>query len=204
MADVVKRLFDVIVAGLALFLLMPLLLAIAAWIKLDSKGPVFFRQERVGQHGRLFRIHKFRSMQAGAAGLPLSVGDDARITRAGVWLRRTRLDELPQLIDVLCGRMSLVGPRPEVPRYVAFYPPHLRERALAVRPGITDPASLEFLDEARLLASATDPEREYIEHILPIKLQRAADYAQQASFGTDLQVLWRTVRVLWRTATSRP
>jgi lipopolysaccharide/colanic/teichoic acid biosynthesis glycosyltransferase len=195
---VVKRLFDVFVAAIALILLTPLLLVVAAWIKLDSPGPVFFKQERVGQHGRLFRIHKFRSMQAGAAGLPLSVGDDARVTRAGVWLRRTRVDELPQLIDVLRGRMSLVGPRPEVPRYVAFYPPHLREQALAVRPGITDPASLEFLDEASRLANTNDPEREYIEHILPIKLQCAADYAQQASLRSDLVVLWRTACLLLR------
>jgi lipopolysaccharide/colanic/teichoic acid biosynthesis glycosyltransferase len=195
-----KRLFDVVVALLGLLLLAPLCVALALLIKLDSPGPVFFRQERVGQHGRLFRIHKFRSMRADATGLPLTVGADARITRAGAWLRRTRLDELPQLIDVLQGRMSLVGPRPEVPRYVAFYPAHLRERALAVRPGITDPASLEFLDEATLLARAADPEREYIEHILPIKLQRAADYAQQASVRTDLAVLWRTLRVLWRAA----
>jgi lipopolysaccharide/colanic/teichoic acid biosynthesis glycosyltransferase len=195
---VAKRLFDLGVAALALVVLAPAMCLIALWIKFDSKGPVFFRQERVGQHGRLFRIHKFRSMHADAAGLPLSVGDDARVTRAGAWLRRTRLDELPQLFDVLRGRMSLVGPRPEVPRYVAFYPPHLREQALAVRPGITDPASLEFLDEASQLAQAVDAEREYIDHILPIKLQRAADYARQACLRSDLLVLWRTVCALWR------
>jgi lipopolysaccharide/colanic/teichoic acid biosynthesis glycosyltransferase len=192
-----KRLFDFCVALLALVVLSPLMLAAALWIKLDSPGPVFFRQERVGQHGRLFHIHKFRSMRAGAAGLPLTVGADHRITRAGVFLRRTRLDELPQLIDVLQGRMSLVGPRPEVPRYVAHYPAHLRERVLSVRPGITDPASLEFLDEASLLARAADPERAYIEQVLPIKLQHAVDYAQQASLATDVSVLWRTVRTLW-------
>ena len=191
-----KRLFDLLVATLALLLLSPLLLGVALWIKLDSAGPVFFRQERVGRHGVPFRIHKFRSMRMGAAGLQLTVGDDPRITRAGRWLRHTRLDELPQLIDVLKGDMSLVGPRPEVPRYVAHYPPALRERALAVRPGITDPASLAHLDEAALLAAAADPEREYIEHILPAKLQAAADYAERASLATDLAVLWRTVRVL--------
>ena len=196
--------FDLIVALCALLLLSPLLLAVALWVKLDSPGPVFYRQERVGRFGVPFRIHKFRSMQAGAQGLPLTVGDDQRITRAGQVLRRTRLDELPQFIDVLQGRMSLVGPRPEVPRYVAFYPPGLRERALAVRPGITDPASLEFIDEARLLANAADPEREYIHVILPAKLQRAADYAEHASLTTDLAVLWRTLRVLLGQGSARP
>jgi lipopolysaccharide/colanic/teichoic acid biosynthesis glycosyltransferase len=193
-----KRLFDIAVATLALLLLSPLLLVLALVVKLDSPGPVFFRQQRVGRHGVPFRIHKLRTMRHGAAGLALTVGDDARITRAGRWLRRTRLDELPQLIDVLQGTMSLVGPRPEVPRYVAHYPPALRERALAVRPGITDPSSLDFIDEAALLARAADPEREYIEVILPAKLQRAADYAERASLATDLGVLWRTLRVLLR------
>lgn len=199
-----KRLFDLFVAGCALLLLSPLLLAVAIWVKLDSPGPVFYRQLRVGRHGVPFAIHKFRSMRTdGAPGLPLTVGDDPRITRAGRLLRRTRLDELPQLIDVLRGDMSMVGPRPEVPRYVAFYPPALRERALAVRPGITDPASLEFIDEATLLARAADPEREYIEVILPAKLQRAADYAERASLATDLALLWRTLRVLLRSAVAR-
>jgi len=193
-----KRLFDVVGAGLALVLFSPLLLLLALVIRLDSPGPVFFRQERVGRHGVLFRIHKFRTMvaDAPARGLALTVGADPRITRCGAWLRRTRLDELPQLIDVLRGAMSLVGPRPEVPRYVQHYPSGLRERALAVRPGITDPSSLEFIDEASLLANAADPEREYIERILPRKLQCAADYADRASLWTDLRVLWRTLRVL--------
>ncbi len=199
-----KRIFDLLVAACALLLLSPLLLAVALWVKLDSPGPVFYRQQRVGRHGVPFSIHKFRSMRSDAApGLPLTVGDDPRITRAGRWLRHTRVDELPQLIDVLRGDMSMVGPRPEVPRYVAFYPPALRERALAVRPGITDPASLEFIDEATLLARAADPEREYIEVILPAKLQRAADYAERASLGSDLALLWRTLRVLWRSAVAR-
>ncbi len=192
-----KRLFDLLLAAIALLLLSPLLLAVALAIRLDSPGPVFFRQQRVGRFGVPFRIHKFRTMRAGAGGPPLTVGADPRITRAGAWLRRTRLDELPQLIDVLQGTMSLVGPRPEVPRYVAHYPPALRDRALAVRPGITDPSSLDFLDEAALLARAADPEREYIERILPAKLARAAAYAEQASLATDLGVLWRTARALW-------
>jgi lipopolysaccharide/colanic/teichoic acid biosynthesis glycosyltransferase len=193
---VLKRLFDVVMAGAGLLLLSPLLLALALWIKLDSPGPVFFRQERVGRHGALFRIHKFRSMRTDAGGLQLTVGVDPRITRAGAWLRGKRLDELPQLIDVLQGTMSLVGPRPEVPRYVAHYPAELRDKVLSVRPGITDPASLEHLDESTLLAAAADPEREYIERILPRKLQAAAAYADRATLATDLGVILRTVAML--------
>lgn len=191
-----KRGFDLVIAALALLLLSPLLLVVALLVKLDSPGPVFFRQERIGRHGVPFRIHKFRTMRDGAGGPLLTARDDARITRSGAWLRRTRIDELPQLLDVLQGTMSLVGPRPEVPRYVAHYPPALRERVLAVRPGITDPVSLDWRDEATLLAAATDPEREYVERILPAKLQRAADYAERASLATDIAVLWRSLGVL--------
>ncbi len=191
-----KRLFDLLGAAVALLLLSPLLLAVALWIRLDSPGPVFYRQERVGRGGVPFRIHKFRTMRHGAGGLPLTVGEDARITRAGRWLRRTRVDELPQFIDVLQGTMSLVGPRPEVPRYVAHYPPALAARALAVRPGITDPASLSFIDEAALLAAAPDPERAYIEQVLPAKLQAAVAYAERASLATDVAVLARTAWTL--------
>ena len=193
-----KRLFDLLGASFALLLLWPLLLAIALLIRIDSPGPGFFRQERVGRHGRTFSIHKFRTMvaDADALGGPLTVGEDPRITRIGRKLRHTRLDELPQLIDVLVGHMSLVGPRPEVPRYVALYPADLRERVLAVRPGITDPSSLEFIDEATLLAQAADPEREYVQTLLPRKLRLAAEYAERATLGTDLRVLARTLWVL--------
>jgi len=198
-----KRLFDLTVAGLALLLLWPLLVALVLWVRLDSPGPAFFRQPRVGRHGRLFRMHKLRSMvaDAPARGLALTVGADVRITRAGTVLRRTRLDELPQLFDVLRGDMSLVGPRPELPRYVAHYPPALRERVLAVRPGITDPSSLDWLDEAAVLSAADDPEREYIQRVLPAKLQAAADYADHATLASDVRVLWRTLgRLLGRRA----
>jgi lipopolysaccharide/colanic/teichoic acid biosynthesis glycosyltransferase len=196
---VAKRAFDLVLAALALVLLSPVLLVVALWIKLDSSGPVFFRQQRVGRHGVPFAIHKFRSMVADAPlqGGAITVGADPRITRAGRWLRHTRVDELPQLIDVLAGHMSLVGPRPEVPEYVALYPPALREQALAVRPGITSPASLLFIDESAQLARAADPRREYVEVILPRKLQCAVDYAQRADLRSDLCVLARTVRLLW-------
>ena len=191
-----KRAFDIVVAGLALLLLAPLLVALGLWVRLASPGPALFRQERVGRFGRTFRIHKFRTMVDGAPGPQITVGADARITRAGAWLRAKKLDELPQLIDVLAGDMSLVGPRPEVPRYVALYPAALRDKVLSVRPGITDPVSLAHLDESAQLARAADPEREYVEVLMPAKLRAAAAYAEHATLATDLQVLLRTVRLL--------
>jgi len=193
-----KRLFDVVSALLGLLIFGLPMLAVSAWIRLDSPGPVFFRQERVGRHGKLFRIHKFRTMAVDAEkrGPQLTVGADARVTRAGRALRANRLDELPQFLDVLAGDMSLVGPRPDVPRYVERWPADLRARVLAVRPGITDPASLKFRDEATLLAQAVDPEREYMDVILPRKLALAADYADHASLWTDLAVIGRSVGVL--------
>jgi lipopolysaccharide/colanic/teichoic acid biosynthesis glycosyltransferase len=193
-----KRSFDVVAAVLGLLVLGVPMLLVALWIRLDSPGPVFFRQERVGRHGKLFRIHKFRTMTLDAEqrGPQLTVGADARVTRVGRVLRANRLDELPQFFDVLAGDMSLVGPRPDVPRYVERWPADLRERVLAVRPGITDPASLTFRDEATLLARAADPEREYMDVILPRKLALAADYADHASLWTDLAVIGRSVGVL--------
>ncbi len=192
-----KRLFDLIAAGLGLALLALPGLLVALAIKLDSPGPVFFRQERVGRGGRPFRIHKFRTMRVDAERHgQLTVGTDARITRVGAFLRAHRLDELPQLLDVVQGTMSLVGPRPEVPRYVAHYPAALKDVVLSVRPGITDPASLRFRNESAQLAAAADPEREYIDVILPAKLACAADYAAHASLWTDLGVVLRSLRVL--------
>jgi lipopolysaccharide/colanic/teichoic acid biosynthesis glycosyltransferase len=194
-----KRGMDLLLSVAGLLLFAPLMAALALAIKLDSPGPVFFRQERVGQNGRLFRIHKFRTMAdapAGAATPTLTVAADPRITRVGAWIRSRRLDEIPQLIDVLKGDMSIVGPRPEVPRYVALYPPALRDKVLAVRPGITDPASLAFRNEGQQLAQAADPEREYIEVILPQKLQHALAYAEQASLWTDVQLIARSLKVL--------
>ena len=194
-----KRFFDLFVAGLALLLLTPLLLLLALWIKLDSPGPALFRQERVGRGGRLFRIRKLRTMthDPSHAGPGITVGKDERITRAGQFLRRSKLDELPQLLDVLQGHMSLVGPRPELPRYVALYPPAMREKILSVRPGITDLASIEYRQESDLLTAASDPEREYTEVILPAKLKLAAQYVDQASMGFDVKLLWRTVKIVW-------
>lgn len=190
-----KRLFDIVCAGIGLLLLSPLLLAVAVWVKLDSPGPVMFRQERVGRFGATFRIHKFRTMRVDATrlGPQITIGDDARITRSGRWLRASKVDELPQLWDVLRGAMSLVGPRPEVPRYVALYPAELRELVLSVRPGITDPASLSFRNESELLARAEDPEREYVEVVMPMKLRLAADYVRNASLGGDIRLILATL-----------
>ena len=193
-----KRLFDILIAAAGLLLAAPLMLAIAVWIKLDSPGPVFFRQERVGRHGRAFRIHKFRTMRHDPSdrGPQITVGGDGRITRVGALLRNSKLDELPQLLDVLQGTMSLVGPRPEVPRYIQFYPADLRDKILSVRPGITDLASIEYRRESELLARAVDPERAYVEQVLPEKLRYAAQYVDRASLWTDIRLLWRTLRVV--------
>lgn len=196
-----KRLFDLVFSGLGLVLLSPVLLVIAVWIKFDSAGPVLFRQQRVGRHGQPFLIHKFRTMQADAParGPQITIGADARITGAGQVLRRSKLDELPQLWDVLRGAMSLVGPRPEVPKYVAVYPQEMRRLLLTVRPGITDLASIEYRDESRLLADsvdALDAERTYIEVILPAKLALSARYVETRSFVGDLSLVLRTLRAI--------
>ena len=197
-----KRMFDVAAALTGLVLLAPLFVVVAVWIRLDSPGPVFFRQERVGRGGVPFRIHKFRTMRVAAEspGPALTIGADTRITRAGAFLRRTKIDELPQLIDVLRGDMSIVGPRPELPQFVAGYPPEIRAKVLSVRPGITDPASLQFRDESTLLARAADPEREYRDVVLPAKLRLAADYVDKASLAGDLRLIASTLRAMW----SRP
>jgi lipopolysaccharide/colanic/teichoic acid biosynthesis glycosyltransferase len=193
-----KRIFDWLASGLGLLLLSPVLLALAVWIKLDSPGPVFFRQERVGKGGRLFRIHKFRTMVTDAErlGLQITVGADARVTRVGQWLRKYKLDELPQLLDVWLGNMSLVGPRPEVPRYVACYPVDVREVVLSVRPGITDRASIEYKDENEVLGRAADPHDAYVNEVLPIKLAYYQDYVRNRSFLGDVAIIFATIRAL--------
>lgn len=204
MTVMAKRLFDVLLSSIGLLLLMPLLGLIALCVKLDSPGPVMFRQERVGRFGQPFHIHKFRTMRHVAnvgnavsgqpsQGLQITVGADRRITRVGHFLRASKLDELPQLLDVWLGDMSLVGPRPEVPRYVAHYPAALREKVLSVRPGITDIASIEYRDESSVLARAADPEQAYIHEVLPHKLALAAQYVDQSSLWLDVRLIARTV-----------
>ena len=184
-----------ILALIGTLLLSPLLLAIAVWVKLDSDGPVFFKQERVGRFGKTFRILKFRTMQAKprTPGLQITVGADPRITRCGHSLRKYKLDELPQLINVIVGDMSLVGPRPEVPQYVACYPAAIRDLVLSVRPGITDWASVEYRDESTLLANAEDPNRMYIEQVLPAKLGYYVKYVVNRTFADDLKIIFCTL-----------
>ncbi len=196
-----KRLFDLVIAASALALLWPLLLVLAVIVRLDSPGAALFRQTRVGLRGRPFHILKFRSMRADAptTGPSLTVGADARITRAGAWMRAHHLDELPQLVNVIAGDMSMVGPRPELPRYVERVAPDLRERWLAQRPGITDPTSLAFADEAQRLARAPDAERAYVDDILPAKVRASIAYAERATLVSDAAVLLRSlVRVVSR------
>jgi lipopolysaccharide/colanic/teichoic acid biosynthesis glycosyltransferase len=194
-----KRLFDVVAAGCGLIVLAPALLAIALWIRLDSPGPAMFRQRRVGRHGRPFDIYKFRTMVIHPDhGRQLTVGRDPRITRAGRVLRRTKLDELPQLLNVLAGTMSLVGPRPEVPRYVDCYPPAVRQTVLSVAPGITDLAAIRYKDENDILGHALDPEQAYIETILPVKLEYYQRYVRDRSFWLDLRILVRTLGAILR------
>lgn len=193
-----KRLFDWMASSVGLMLLAPLLLVLALWIKVDSSGPVFFRQERVGQFGRHFKIHKFRTMfvDTEACGMQITVGEDPRITAVGAFLRRYKLDELPQLIDVLRGDMSLVGPRPEVPQYVAYYPDELKELVLSVRPGITDMASIEFKNENEILGRAIDPHKAYVSEVLPIKLNYYADYVNNHSLLVDIKIIFLTLQAI--------
>lgn len=191
----IKRVFDIICALCGLIILSPVLLLIIVLIKLTSVGPVFFRQTRVGQYEKLFQIHKFRTMivNAEASGLKITVGRDPRITSIGHFLRKTKLDELPQLIDVLMGTMSLVGPRPEVPEYVQYYTNEVKAIVLSVRPGITDWASIKMIDENDILARASDPQQAYIQQILPEKLAYAVRYVQTRSLRLDVYLILLTI-----------
>ena len=210
-----KRVFDWVLSSVALLLLWPVLLVVALAVRLDSPGPVLFRQQRVGLHGQLFWIHKFRSMRwdvpevppvqadaaaqhanTSAAGPQVTAASDARITRVGRFLRRSKLDELPQLWDVWRGAMSVVGPRPEVPRFMAQYAPAVRAEILSVRPGITDWAAVAFRDEEGLLAHADDPESVYVNTIMPIKQAYYLHHVRTHSLWGDLRILWATVCVL--------
>lgn len=192
-----KRLFDVVASGLGLMVLSPLFLILAVWIKLDSRGPVFYRQVRVGRHNKDFRIFKFRSMRVGAAkgSLVTIGGHDPRITRSGYFIRKFKLDELPQLINVFVGDMSLVGPRPEVRHYVDHWTPE-QMHVLDVRPGITDPASIKFRNENELMEQAADPEKYYIEVIMQEKIKLYLEYVEKHNFFYDLGLIFKTFWVI--------
>lgn len=194
-----KRTFDVVVSSLGLALTSPIILVAAIAVKSGSRGPVFFNGPRVGRNGVVFRMHKLRTMSAGAdkSGPAVTAGDDTRVTPVGRFLRRTKIDELPQLLNVVKGEMSLVGPRPEHPDYVAHYTEEQR-RLLAVRPGITGPATLAYIDEEKLL-SGGGGEARYLEDVMPQKLALELQYVKRAGFVSDLSILARTAaRVLRR------
>lgn len=192
-----KRLFDILFSTLGLIVLSPVFLIIAIWIKTDDPaGPVFFRQRRVGLNQKDFFIHKFRTMYVDAEkrGLKITVGKDPRITKSGHFLRKFKIDEFPQLIDVFVGNMSIVGPRPEVPQYVAKYPEDKRNKLFTMRPGITDWASVKFKDENEILSHSSDPEKTYINEILPIKISYYEQYFAEASFVTDVRIILLTLK----------
>lgn len=192
-----KRIFDIVASGCGLIILCPLFLILAIWVKLDSEGSVFYRQVRVGRNNRNFRIFKFRSMRMGAdnGSLVTIGGRDSRITRSGYFIRKYKLDELPQLINVFLGDMSLVGPRPEVRHYVDYWTPE-QLRVLDVRPGITDPASIKFRNENELMEKAEDPEDYYINVIMQEKLKLYLEYVQNASFVYDIKLIFQTFKVI--------
>jgi succinoglycan biosynthesis protein ExoA len=193
-----KRAFDIVLSSLGLFVMAPVLALISILVVTLNGRPVLFRQKRVGYKGNAFVMYKFRTMvrNAEALGKPLTVGDDPRITKLGIWLRKTKLDELPQLFNVLLGQMSLVGPRPEVERYVAYYTLDQR-RVLNLVPGITDPASIRYRHESELLKTVADPERTYIEEILPDKIRINLEYASHRNLLHDCGVILRTVGALF-------
>lgn len=190
-----KRSFDLFFSVLGLIILAPVLVMIAIWIALDSKGPVFFKQKRVGQYGKEIVVFKFRSMvtDAESKGLKITVSRDPRITDSGHFIRKYKIDELAQLINVINGTMSLVGPRPEVQEYIDVYPQDIKEKVLSVKPGITDFASIEFKDENSLLEGATDPHQTYINEILPIKQKYYLQYVDQQSIWLDIKLIFQTI-----------
>lgn len=194
-----KRLFDIVASGCGLIVLSPVFLILAIWIKLDSPGPVFYRQVRVGRGNRDFRIFKFRSMRVGSdkGSLVTIGGHDPRITRSGYFIRKFKLDEFPQLINVFVGDMSLVGPRPEVRHYVDYWTPE-QMHVLDVRPGITDPASIKFRNENELMEAASDPEKYYIEVIMQEKIKLYLEYVQHHSFLGDIGLIFKTFWVIVR------
>lgn len=192
-----KRLFDIVASACGLLLLSPLFLVVAIWIRLDSKGPVFYRQLRVGRNNKDFRIYKFRSMRIGAdSGSLVTIGgNDPRVTRSGYIIRKYKIDELPQLINVLIGDMSLVGPRPEVRHYVNYWTPS-QMRVLDVRPGITDTASIRYSNENELLAQAQDPEDYYINVIMQDKIRLYLEYVDNVSFCNDIKLIFQTFKAI--------
>ena len=198
-----KRILDIVVSLIGLICLFPLLLLVAILVKLDSPGPIFFKQERIGMRFRPFQILKFRTMMQDSStrGKSITVGDDPRITRVGWFLRKTKIDELPQLINVLRGEMTFVGPRPEVPQYVEIFRKDYEE-ILKIRPGITDLASIKYRDEAALLGQSENPEEEYIRRVLPDKIKLEKEYIRRSSFMFDLKLIFKTLLTIFESKAS--
>lgn len=196
---IIKRVFDLFLSAIGLMILFPLFGVIATLIKLDSKGPIFFKQERVGKDGEIFKIFKFRTMRVDGEdnGRQITVGNDIRITKIGKSIRKCKIDEFPQLINVFKGEMSLVGPRPEVPRYVGLYDEE-QVQVLLLKPGITDYASIKFRDESEILGRSIDPEKEYIEHIMPMKLSLNLKYIDRISCFEDVRIIFQTILCIIR------
>lgn len=194
-----KRLFDILASGIGLVCLSPLFAVLAVWIKCDSKGPVFYRQVRVGKDNKDFRLYKFRSMRPDSDRLGLITvgGRDPRVTKSGYYIRKYKLDEFPQLINVLIGDMSLVGPRPEVRKYVDMYSPE-QMKVLKVRPGITSLASIRYRNENDILAAADDPDKCYVERVMPDKLAIDLQYVEHASLWNDIKLIFSTFREIFR------
>ncbi len=191
----IKRIFDFIASFFGLTLLSLLFLFIALWIKIDSKGPVFFRQQRVGLKGEIFKIHKFRTMKESSESQGrLTIGDDDRITQSGQFLRKFKFDELPQLIDVFIGRMSLVGPRPEVQEFIDIYPVDVKNKILSIKPGITDMASIEMANENDILGKYKNPKQAYIDIILPIKQKHYLNYVDNHNMWLDIKIIFLTLK----------
>lgn len=190
-----KRIFDVFFSVVGLLFLFPFFIIISIWIKLDSPGSIFFRQTRVGLNGKTFRIHKFRTMEIDSEKKGgLTIGNDARVTSSGKILRKLKLDELPQLIDVLYGSMSLVGPRPEIPEFMNLYSSDVRAKILSVRPGITDKASIEMVDENEILAKYENPKQAYIDIIMPMKAKYYMEYAEKNNITGDIIIIFNTIK----------
>jgi lipopolysaccharide/colanic/teichoic acid biosynthesis glycosyltransferase len=198
-SKMIKRLFDIMITVPVLILCLPVFIGLSIWVKMDSPGPIFFLQNRVGQFGKIFKIVKFRSMVVNAESLGprITIGSDSRITKSGQLLRKYKLDELPQLVNVLFGDMSLVGPRPEVEEYVKLYPEQIKNKVLSVKPGITDYATLKYRDESAILEGSETPETYYVENILPDKLELYLKYVNRHNLLTDVKLILHTLKKLF-------
>lgn len=194
----IKRLADIFSSLIVLIIFSPFFLIIAFLIVIDSRGGVFYKQLRVGKNGKEFYLFKFRSMKSGADKTgQLTIGNDARVTKIGKFIRKTKLDEIPQLINIIKGDMSVVGPRPEVPKYVAMYSPE-QKKVLTIRPGLTDYASLEYFDEQKILGQSSDPENAYITEVMPKKIAMSLNYIQNSSFLVDLKLILQTIARIFK------